>query len=101
MDLSSLLGRFRSRLEQDIRVERIILFGSRATGTGHQDSDLDLIIVSPDFQDMDYFERATMMHDHWDSVLPVDFLCYTPTEFRPLSNQATIVREALRTGIEA
>ncbi len=100
-DIKSLLSRFREKLEQDLRVERIIPFGSRASGTGHEYSDVDLIIVSPGFEDKGYFERAAMMYDYWESDLPVDFLCYTPGEFRSFRQRATIIREAAATGVEA
>ncbi len=100
-DLNSLLSEFKSNLEKDIDLEKVILFGSRAVEEAHEDSDVDLIIVSKNFRGRDYFERASMMYDYWDSELPVDFLCYTPEEFEKLENQASIVREATRTGIEA
>ena len=34
-----------------------------------------------------------------DLRYPVDFLCYTPEEFRRLSRRGGIVREALREGV--
>lgn len=37
-----------SDLAHSYRLERVILFGSFAQGTFHQDSDLDLAIFSPD-----------------------------------------------------
>ena len=40
------------------------------------------------------------MYDYWNLNYPVDFLCYTPKEFNKLKNQITIVREAVRDGIE-
>lgn len=36
-------------LTERIRVERIVLFGSRAHGEASETSDIDLLIVSPDF----------------------------------------------------
>ena len=100
-DVNTLLKNFRRKLEKEIEISRIILFGSRARNEKHEFSDVDLIIVSPMFKGKDYFERATMMYDYWDSDLPVDFLCYTPEEFIELKNQTTIVRQAIETGIEA
>jgi hypothetical protein len=40
------------------------------------------------------------MYDHWEIDHPVDFLCYSPEEFKRMKNRATIVREAVLHGIE-
>lgn len=39
------------------------------------------------------------MYDYWDLRYPVDFLCYTPEEFKKLSKQITTVREAVKEGV--
>ena len=39
--------RFAERLRRDLGAERVLLFGSYARGTPHEDGDYDLIIVSP------------------------------------------------------
>jgi len=41
-------------------VDSIALFGSALTGDMHEDSDIDLIIISSDFKDKDLFERSQM-----------------------------------------
>ena len=93
------LKSFVKKLSKDFEIKEIILFGSRANGTEKDDSDIDLIIVSPDFEDMNFFERGARMYDYWDLNMPVDFLCYTEKEFERLKNRITIVREALKSGI--
>jgi len=40
------------------------------------------------------------LYDDWNLDLPVDFICYTPEEYKKLAKQITIVREAERNGIE-
>jgi len=37
---------------QGIKVERVVVFGSQATGRTHQWSDIDLLVVSPQFDGM-------------------------------------------------
>ena len=49
---------------------------------------------------MDFIERGSKMYDYWDLNYPVDFLCYTPKEFNKMKNMITIVREAVRNGME-
>lgn len=94
------LKEFKEQLSQKISVEKMILFGSRATGKPKRWSDFDIIIVSKKFKNMDTLKRPLGFHDDWTIDYPVDFLCYTPKEFNKLKKQVTIVREAVREGIE-
>lgn len=91
---------FIKKLEKDFQVERVLLFGSRATNEFREDSDVDLIVVSKNFNGKDFFERVSRMYDYWNLDLPVDFLCYTPEEFNALKKRISIVKEALKDGIK-
>lgn len=93
------LRNFLEKLSKDFRIQNIILFGSRATDKFREESDVDLIIVSPDFYKMDFFERVSKMYGYWNIDLPVDFICYTPREFNRLRKRISIVKEAVNTGI--
>lgn len=94
------LMEFKSDLHKDTPIDKIIFFGSRAKGKFHKDSDIDLIIVSPKFRRLNFFQRGAKMYDYWNLRYPVDFLCYTPEEFNRLKKQITIVKEAVEHGIE-
>jgi predicted nucleotidyltransferase len=48
-DIGGLVRTFVDALSEHIRVERVILFGSRARGEASETSDIDLLVVSPDF----------------------------------------------------
>ena len=91
---------FKKNVSKDLPISRMYFFGSRATGKSHKYSDIDLIIVSPKFNKLDFFKRGAKMYDYWNLNYPVDFLCYTPEEFNKLRKQITIVREAVENGIE-
>lgn len=93
------IGDFVKRLGLDFDIKKVILFGSRATKEYGEESDVDLIIVSNDFNNMDFFERAAKMYDYWKLDLPVDFICYTKKEFEKLKKRISIVKEALTNGI--
>ncbi len=93
------LKRFRNKLQKRYAIERMILFGSRARGQSRQFSDVDLIVVSRRFYRKGTIERAVPLYLEWDLNVPVDFLCYTPEEFKTLSARGGLVREALREGI--
>lgn len=94
------LNQFKTALEKDFKIKKMILFGSRAIGKTGKDIDVDLIIVSPDFINLNFFKRGAKMYNYWELNYPVDFLCYTPEEFDRLKNKITIINEALKKGIE-
>jgi uncharacterized protein len=55
------LRAFQVALEREgIHVEKIVLYGSRAAGTCHQDSDIDVAVISPDFG-KDRFEEGVKL----------------------------------------
>jgi len=94
------LKEFARKVNKDLGIDKILLFGSRATENFKEESDVDLIIVSPYFEGINFFERVSKMYDYWNLDLPVDFLCYTPEEFNNLKKRISIVKEALKIGIE-
>lgn len=62
-----------------IQVDKFIVFGSHAKGIAHKDSDIDLCVVSPNYDD-----------DHWDSALKLTRLRDHSTidiEVHPMSPQ--------------
>ena len=68
------------RIAREFRPQRIILFGSRATGKARDDSDVDLLVVMP-------FEgrsraMAVQMLDAANPRYAVDLLVRTPEEVR-------------------
>lgn len=81
-------------------VVKAVLFGSAARGEMKENSDIDLILVSERFEGKSALKRPVQFYLDWDRGYPVDFLCYTPAEFDTLRKKATIVREALKEGIE-
>ncbi len=96
---SELIGRLKDFKKKN-RIEKMYLFGSMMSGKTHRWSDVDLIVVSKRFRGKGLLERAPVLYMEWDLKYPVDFLCYTPEEFKKLSRQITIVSEAVREGIE-
>jgi len=95
-----LLKEFKDKISEKIPIKKMILFGSRVSGKPRRWSDFDLIIVSEKFEKEGGLRRGVWFYDYWDLDYPVDFLCYTPEEFNKLKNQITIVREAIKEGIE-
>lgn len=59
--------------------EKIILFGSLATGEVHEWSDIDLAIIKE--TPLNYFERLLELNRMIDSHLATDVFIYRPEEF--------------------
>ena len=65
--------------ERRIKVDKIILFGSYGRGDFTQSSDVDIAIISRDFEHKDVFEKARMLKGlNWSLVkafvLPFDIV---------------------------
>lgn len=61
--------------------EKVVLFGSYATGKNHQDSDLDLLIIKNTKQN--YYERIPEVRKYlMNSDMAFDILVMTPKEIK-------------------
>lgn len=91
---------FAKIIKKVFKTDKIILFGSRAKGTNRKDSDYDFMIVSNKFKGLEFTDRISKIYPYWSYDDTIEPLCYTPEEFNKLKKQITIVREAVREGIE-
>jgi predicted nucleotidyltransferase len=68
------------RIVAEFAPDRVILFGSRATGTSRADSDVDLLVVMPvrDSKRRTAVEIGVALHDF---AVPKDIVVSTPAEF--------------------
>ena len=92
------IRRFIKKLRIKINPEKIILFGSFATGNYWKRSDYDFIIVSSKFEGMHWLKRFSEIVKLWDSMSDIDILPYTPKEFEEKSKTSSVVRSALKHG---
>ena len=72
-------------------VQKLIVFGSRARGEGNEDSDLDVAVVSSDYEGKDIFERVRLakkavMATADRFVIPLDIAHLTPEEYESRSS---------------
>jgi len=79
---------FEARLkEHGLQKFRLIVFGSHASGRSHPASDIDIAIVSDEFEGKDIFERAKMTQDaEFLTVrmykVPLDIITLSTREFQ-------------------
>ena len=70
------------RLE-NIRADKIILFGSYATGHARPDSDIDLVVVSDDFEGKDYWQRIDILSSAVHKVFkPIEAVAMTRRQWQ-------------------
>ncbi|OGW60211.1 MAG: hypothetical protein A2V83_02365 [Nitrospirae bacterium RBG_16_64_22] len=97
LDKEQVVRRTVERLREKIRVQEVILFGSRARGEGDEWSDLDLAVISPDFARMSHRRVMDLLVDVALAVdSSVEIRPYTPQdlkEARPTNFLGHIVAE--------
>ena len=91
--------RFAKVLKEHIKVNRLILFGSRARGDNFVTSDYDFILVSEEFAGTRFNRRASRLYDLWHSSCDLEVLCYTPEEWRMLKDRRGILMNAQEEGV--
>ena len=78
-----IIGRYRAALEKlGVHCDQIILYGSYTNGTYREDSDIDLVVVSSDFEGKDFWERIELLSkgivEVWE---PIESIAMTPEEW--------------------
>ena len=78
------ISAFGKALEAErVRPQKIILFGSFSTETQRPDSDIDLVVISEDFSDKDYWERIDILSAAIYKVFqPIEAVAMTPEEWQ-------------------
>lgn len=98
------VARFRDEvlpcLESTFAPERVLVFGSRARGDALAHSDLDVLLVSREFEDVPWLDRPVRVHEACDIRFGIELLCYTPEEFRRKREELGIVRTASEEGFD-
>ncbi len=82
--------------ERGVWVEEILLFGSWARGDFRLDSDLDLIVVSPDWEGMSYTERLSLLYRLWDKPVDATLVPLTREELERRRERSIVLKDASR-----
>jgi predicted nucleotidyltransferase len=82
--ITEIISRYRRELVRSgIDVKAVYLYGSCASGLNHEGSDIDLIIVSSDFEQMNLRERLEKLGVASAHVMePVQAYGFTPDELK-------------------
>ena len=89
---------FKKALESiDIQVEQLILYGSHAAGTAREDSDIDVVVISPSFSDKSYWQRIDILTEAIYKVFaPIEASAFTPEEWKA---ERSIIVDYARNGV--
>jgi predicted nucleotidyltransferase len=75
--LMRVIRRYARAIAEEFRPDRIILFGSYAYGTPHEDSDVDLLVIMPARNQHD---QAVRIRWRLAAPFPVDLIVRTPQQ---------------------
>lgn len=90
------IKRFIRRLQREIRLDGVILFGSWAKDEAYPSSDLDLAVISEDFRGQHRIARRLFLAERWTDDAPADIIGLTPQELREM--RSLLVREIVQHG---
>ncbi|MCL5076337.1 MAG: nucleotidyltransferase domain-containing protein [Chloroflexi bacterium] len=96
--IKAMIQRYVNELAREIQVEKVILYGSHARGDYFEESDIDLIVISSDFELINPLERLEFLALRWRMPKAAEILGYTPAEFQTLLQGFSIVSEAIKEG---
>lgn len=88
--------------EYEYEIDRIIVYGSQARRDHTTESDIDLVIVSPTFEGVEYYARPHHFLWEWprEELPKPDIVPLTPAEFEERSRrESDIVHTAASEGI--
>ena len=101
-EIDRVIKQYKQRLEASgIRVKKIILYGSHAQGEAKEDSDIDLVVISEDFKDMDLWERLSLLgYARIGIRKPMEILGFTEEEFAEKEKGTFVGDEIKAKGVE-
>ncbi len=92
-----IIKKFIEEAEKDnIRISQAVLFGSYAKGTYHEYSDIDLAVVSEDFEGISFYDNKKLTKAMLRTCIDLETHTYLPDEFK---EDNPFVKEILEYGI--
>ena len=80
-----------------VNIDKVILYGSYATMTNREDSDIDIIVISDSFKNKDYWQRIDILSDVISEIFePIEAVAMTNEEWE---NKTFMTAEYAKNGI--
>lgn len=96
-DILNSINKYIEEIKKHYNITAIILFGSYAKGTENEDSDIDIAIISDDFEDI-YDCMALLMGMTWDIDARIEPHPIKKKDFEEVSDY--FIQEVIDTGIK-
>ena len=97
-ELDRVIVEFVGLVGKAVRVEAVVLYGSYANGSPDEWSDIDVAVISPDFEGIDMWKRQRIISratvDRDPSLAPIG---YPSSEYHN-PGRHSFLREIIRTG---
>jgi len=103
IDPVKIVRHYAKGLANQIQIKKVILFGSASRGEMTYHSDLDIIVLSPDFKKLNFMRRLQLLSRARKGEarkVPMDILGYTSEEFKKMAKESVVIREAQKEGKE-
>ena len=78
------IRRYARQIAERFQPDKIILFGSHAYGTPHEDSDVDLLVVMPAYNEL---SKAARIRWEIPAPFPMDLIVRTPAKLQMWLNE--------------
>lgn len=88
------------RIVKEFNPEKIIFFGSRVKGTAKEGSDIDVLLISSSFKNLPFLRRMPLVLKKVSFPKHVDYICYTPQEYKKMKTESVIIKDALENSME-
>ena len=103
IDIKKIIKVYLKKFPKDIKVKGVFLFGSYVREEAGKHSDVDIIIISPDFKKLPFLKRLELLSHIYGSsdvsrLVPMDILGYTPEEFKEIDKESIVMKEAKKEG---
>ncbi len=101
-EVRNILNDLKAFLYPAVSINKVILFGSASRGEDNEFSDIDIAVVSDDFEGKDIFERSKITMEAERKVLkkysiPIDLIKLTTSEYL---NNEKMISDYVKLGIE-
>ena len=81
--------------KDNIRISQAVIFGSYAKGTNHELSDIDVAVVSDDFEGISFYDNKKMFGALLRTSIEIELHPYRPEEF---TTENPFVKEIIQYG---
>jgi len=87
-----------SLAEKNIRIEKVLVFGSYGRGNAMDGSDIDLVFISRDFDRYNLLQRQRILAACRPGLVRTDVLAYSPSMIEQRRAESLLIQQILADG---